>query len=123
MNQEETDYDVAVVVFWRRSQCCFYCLSGNPVICTLNIFAAALEAGATMDLKYHRGVWQSVKYTCCDAISKHAAGCVHTTRHVDNDVVASVNTRDRPTSQPTPPRPPKKGMILVSSLSRNFRMW
>jgi len=84
----------------------------------LNVFAAALVAGAVMDLKYHPGIWQSVKYTCCDAINKHAAGCVHTTRHVEDDVAADGDTRD--TSQPAPPRPvreAKKRMILLYLLN------
>jgi len=50
------------------------------------VSVAAFSAGAVMDTRYHPGIWRSVKYTCCDAINKHAVGCTHTTRGVDDDL-------------------------------------
>lgn len=38
-----------------------------------------------MDKRYHPGVWRSVKYTCCDAINKHAPGCAHTTPVINHN--------------------------------------
>jgi len=57
---------------------------------TSDVFAAAIDAGAMMDSTYHPGVWRSVKYTCCDAINKHAAGCKHTT-HASAAAETAVN--------------------------------
>ena len=51
----------------------------------LNVWSAAVAAGARMDSTYHPGVWRSVKYTCCYAVNRHAAGCKQSTADTDRN--------------------------------------
>ena len=78
------------------------------VTCTFDEIAAAVCAGAVMDARYHPGVWRSVKYTCCDAINKHAAGCAHTTPNTADDAETDIDTRSSYEPPPRPVKPPKK---------------
>jgi len=75
------------------------------------VLPAAIAAGARMDATYHPGVWQSVKYTCCDAVNKRAGGCKPTTQATEKDSETAVKRRQ--TSEPAaspmlPPPVPKK---------------
>ena len=66
---------------------------------TLDVLSAAVEAGARMDATFHPGIWRSVKYTCCDAINKYAAGCKPTTQVGST---AEMDVNDRLCSPPVP---------------------